>query len=597
VEHGAPLYHTKFQSTVQSPILEAVETAFGVEGSVRAFINERRGRLDQFLEKNFGFRGTLLVLLSTAGSDLIWHPLNFVLAIPFLFIGRISVWLDKFGFYEATKLVQRLPTRIRTQFEKARERQILSELLGLNDPPGDNALVRQLEKDRLGEALRRSDRLRACFKPEAIIRVVASPLNDLSSTRSSILDLASSGLTLAAGYLLFGNLSLNPYEMGRRLADSEARSNASSRFFLGPKAGSLFYHLFPPHPTATQIAVWSVAVILGLGILTTLINVLSDPLQHWLGIHRRQLNRFLSACHDRLVLHAVNEVQGLKLTFVSVDTDIARLEVESALEQPSPKLRSSLGRKVALLPTRLIGAIAQAAARVEARVGRKRLLILVAVSIASIVATAGWIHHRRNPYLEIQDLVEQKAYVTALARLDHLRNKARLEKEAEYWYWRGRALAGNGAWDPAIDAYRSAILRNPTLRHDSRILRDAIDGVAAKNHERSKHLILQEIGPAAIDPLVEKSLSKEDIYRWALVDLARKLGGESKIRLDQVALADLAATGSCPAKKRAVEKVMEYRVREALSALHDLEGQPQFGCLQATLKHAIARLDTPEKAP
>ena len=575
-----------------------METALRVrvESSVRAFIDQRRNHLEQFLEKHFCFTATFAVLLSTAGSDVIRHPLNFVLAIPFLFIGKISGWLDKFGFYEAAKLVQRLPTRIRTQFEKTREQQILSELLAVSDRSGDNALVQQLEKDGLGDALKRTPKLRACFEPEAISRIIASPLNDFSSTRLSILDLASSGLTIAVGYLLFGNLSLSPYDMGLRLADSEARATARSRFFLGPRAGSLFYHLFPPHPTAAQIATWSAAVIFGLGVLMTVIIFLSDPVQQWLGIHRRHLNKFLNACQDRLVFYTVSELQGLKLTSTSLDTDIAPFLVERAKEQPMPKPRSSLGKKVVLLRKQLLRMIGQAASRIEARVGRRRLMVLAAMFIAWGVATAGWIHHQRNPYLEIQELVEQKAYVTAVARLDHLRNKAKLEKEGEYWYWRGRALVGNGALDPAIDAYLSAILRNPTLRNEPRILHDAIDAVAAKNHEKSKHLILQEIGPAAIEPLLEKSLSREDINRWTLVDLARKLGGESKIRFDKVALADLAATGTCLTKKRAVEKVMEYRVNAAITELHDLEGQPQFKCLQPTLKQAIARLETPAEA-
>ena len=568
-----------------------------VENSIRAFIDQRRDHLDQFLEKQFGFAATLRVLLSTAGSDAIRHPLNFLLAIPFLFIGKISGWLDKFGFYEAAKLVQRLPTRIRTSFERTREQQILYELLAVSDQSGDNALVQQLERDGLGDALNRSPRLRACFEPEVISRVIASPLNDFSSTRLSILDLASSGLTIAVGYLLFGNLSLSPYDLGRRLADSKARSTASSRFFLGPRAGSLFYHLFPPHPTATQIATWSAAVILGLGILTTVINVLSDPLQQWLGIHRRHLNKFLDGCQDRLVLYTVSELQDLKVRSTSVDRDIAPFLVERAKEKPLPKPRSSLRKKVVLLSKPFLRRIGQAASRIEARVGRKRLMaVAAAIFIALVVATAGWIHRQRNPYLEIQELVKQKAYVTAVARLDHLGNKARLEKEGEYWYWRGRALVGNGALDLGMDAYLSAILHNPAFRNEPKILGDAIDAVAAKNQEKSKHLILQEIGPTAIDALVEKSLSKEEIHRWALVDLARKLGGESKIHLDQVALADLAATDSCPAKKRAIEKVMEYRVNAAITALHDLEGQPQFRCLQPTLKLAFARLEAPEKA-
>ena len=89
-----------------------------------------------------------------------------------------------------------------------------------------------------------------------------------------------------------------------------------------------------------------------------------------------------------------------------------------------------------------------------------------------------WLHRRSGTYFEVEQLVDRKAYVTALARLDSIGKKSRHEKEAEYWYWRGRALMGNKAFDPGIDAYRSAISRSPDYRKEPTILRDAIDAVA-----------------------------------------------------------------------------------------------------------------------
>jgi len=203
-----------------------------------------------------------------------------------------------------------------------------------------------------------------------------------------------------------------------------------------------------------------------------------------------------------------------------------------------------------------------------------------------------WFYLRAGTYFEVQQLVENKAYVTALSRLDSLEKKGRHEKEAEYWYWRGRALMGTKAFDPGIDAYRSAISRNLDYRKEPIVLRDAIDAVAYKNHEKAKQLILQEIGPPAIDALLEKATSPEDIQRWTLIDLIKKLGGEDRIRYEKVAIADLAATSTCPAKRRAVEKIAEYQVKGATGALRELDGQPQFKCLQGTLKVALARLES-----
>jgi hypothetical protein len=199
---------------------KAAELKFHVERSIRAYLEQRRQILAGFLDANFGFSGTLRIFWQTAKTDVLRHPLNFVLAIPFLLIGKIAGWLDKFGLYGAGKAAQKLPTRIPTRFERSREQQIVSGLLGLAAEGDGNGLLDRLEEDGLREALNRSPKLRACFQAEAIHQVIAVPLEDFSSTRFSILDLASSGLTLAIAYLLFGNLALSPLEIGRRIADS-----------------------------------------------------------------------------------------------------------------------------------------------------------------------------------------------------------------------------------------------------------------------------------------------------------------------------------------------------------------------------------------
>jgi hypothetical protein len=591
---------------------DSADLRFQVERSVRTYLELRRLILDPFLEANFGFHGTLRIFWQTARTDLLRHPLNFVLAIPFLLLSKIAGWFNKLGLYGPGKFAQRLPTRIPTGFEKVREQQIVSDLLGLGAE--GNGLLHRLEEDGLREALNHFPRLRSCFQTEEIRKVIAAPLEDFSSTRFSILELASSGLTIAVAYLLFGNFSLSPLEIGRQLADSEARSNATSHFFLGPGAGNLFYAVFPPHPTVFQIAGWTAVVIVALGVLTMAINLIADPLQRWLGIHRRHLGKLLDECRDRVVLYSLEELNAFESAPWS-PPKIAPLAPIAASERhpftalgPSakgvtllePRARTPAlmsGGKVMLLPKELIERVAALAFQLEARLGRRRLVLSAAGVLIFLLLVGFWFYRRAGSYFEVQQLVEDKAYVTALSRLDSLEKKSRHEKEAEYWYWRGRALMGTKAFDPGIDAYRSAISRNLDYRKEPIVLRDAIDAVANKNNEKAKQLILQEIGPPAIDALLEKATSREDIQRWILVDLIRKLGAEDRIRYDKIAIADLAATSSCPAKKRAVEKVAEYRITAATGTLHELDGQPQFKCLQSSLKVALARLESPPGTP
>ncbi len=140
---------------------KAAELRFHVERSIRAYLEQRRQTLDGFLDANFGFSGTLRIFWQTARTDVLRHTLNFVLAIPFLLVGKIAGWLDKFGLYGAGKAAQKLPTRIPTRFERRREQQIVSGLLGLAAERDGNGLLHRLEGDGLREALNRSPGLRS----------------------------------------------------------------------------------------------------------------------------------------------------------------------------------------------------------------------------------------------------------------------------------------------------------------------------------------------------------------------------------------------------------------------------------------------------
>jgi hypothetical protein len=162
--------------------------------------------------------------------------------------------------------------------------------------------------------------------------------------------------------------------------------------------------------------------------------------------------------------------------------------------------------------------------------------------------------------------------------------------DGEYWYWRGRALSGNRQLDGAMEAYHSAISKSVRFRSDPALVQETIDAVATKNHERARRLVLEQIGPPAIEPLRQKALAREDIHRWSLVELIKKLGGEDQIDYREIAIADLASASSCPGKKRAVEKIIEYRVGAAVDALRELNGQPQYKCLQGVLKQALGTL-------
>jgi hypothetical protein len=579
------------------------ELRFRIDKGIRRYVAQRKELLNGFLADRFYFRGTFEVFFKTLKTDVIRHPLNFVLSIPLLFIGKIAGWLEKFGLSKPAQVVQKVPLRFGTNFERKREEQLCSGLLGLSRDDR-NALVIALSEDAVvKDALDRFPGLLSFFRTREVRNVVASPIRELMASRASILDLASTGLTLLVAYLLFGKVALSPYDMGRRLADSSARDHAASRFVLGRGLGRAFYSIFPTHPTTMQIVLWSAAVIFSLGALTAVIGVLSDPVQQYLGVHRRQLNRLLDACEDRLVLHAAKNLNELEMRstppkpLLQSPEPAYRVQAPPAPRQGFSTISATLSsflRKVVYMPKQGIRAFVDAAVRLEARFGRQRIFLALAALLIAVGLVGFWIYRRMDPYFEVRGLIDQKAFVTAVARLDQIGKKASRTKDAEYWYWRGRALTGNKSLDAGIEAYRSAVSKAPNYRRDPIVIQDAIEAVASKDHEKAKQFILQEIGPDAIGPLLARAVAPEDVHRWSLVELVKKLGGEGRIRYEPIVLADLTASPSCPAKRKAIDKVTQYRVKAAIPALRDLDSQPQMKCLQGAVKPAIAKLESPQ---
>src|SRR5260370_31595380 len=100
------------------------------------------------------------------------------------------------------------------------------------------------------------------------------------------------------------------------------------------------------------------------------------------------------------------------------------------------------------------------------------------------------------------------------------------------------------------------------------------------------------MGPRGMQRVVAKTLYKEDIQRWSLVELIKKLGGEDQMNFQDIAIIDLAAATTCAGKKRALEKISEYSAKAAIPSLHQLQGQPQFKCLQTALKPTLAKLES-----
>jgi hypothetical protein len=127
-------------------------------------------------------------------------------------------------------------------------------------------------------------------------------LHKLTSGRALISDLVGTALTLGLSWFLMGSTSGGLKGLAHGVAAKTAHDRAASRFFLGKKAGSAFYNVFPP--AVQESTVWTVLILLvvALTVVGMACTILSDPLRKALGFHRNRLDLLLDELEKELIL-------------------------------------------------------------------------------------------------------------------------------------------------------------------------------------------------------------------------------------------------------------------------------------------------------
>ena len=274
-----------------------------LEDRIDRSVVERRSRIGPFVERHFSLHDTIAIQKRSFLIDLLCYPINTLWAIPYMFIKKTGESLGRLGWATAGRLLSVVPSGMKRRYQKEIEKSIRHEIL---EWPSDrfswrenpHALLQVLKSDEWVAPL--------LVMPEFAGRLdlAVSDINRLiesyGANRSLASDLAGSFLTLATGWLMFGDHSLGIEGIGERLASKRAKERAASSFFLGSGLGSMFYSVFPPKPTLWEIVLATAAVGLLLTICGMMIGVLADPIMKRLGLHHRQLHALLDDIEDRL---------------------------------------------------------------------------------------------------------------------------------------------------------------------------------------------------------------------------------------------------------------------------------------------------------
>ena len=275
----------------------------GLEECIEQYIAECRSRVDGFVQRHFSLQETIALQKQSLVSDLFCHPVNALWVIPFLFVKKLIEMPVKLGWRAGSDLIPLLPTGLKTRYQKEIERLIATELLDWPGAMGDrrafsNGLLERIKHHKQVGPLLASGALsdEALRELSGVPRLIA----EHSAGRALVLDTTATVLTLAAGWLFFGDHSLGISGIGDQIARNRAKDNAASSFVFGASFGSAFYSIFPPQPSVWQVVGATLIVGLSITAISLLVGMLSDPCLKRVGFQHTQLNVLIDAVEEGL---------------------------------------------------------------------------------------------------------------------------------------------------------------------------------------------------------------------------------------------------------------------------------------------------------
>ena len=282
---------------------QAATAILALEECIELYIAECRSRVDGFVERHFSLQETLALQKQSLVSDVLCHPINALWAIPSLFVKKLIEVPTKLGWRSGADLVPLVPTGLKTRYQREIEQLIATELLDWPCTMGD----RRASPNGLLERMKRHKQVGPLLASGAFSDETLRELSDIpclvaehSAGRIVVLDTAATVLTLAAGWLFFGDHSLGISGIGGLIAKNRAKEEAASTFMFGSGLGSAFYSVFPQNPSFWQVVGATLIVGLSVTVMSLLVGMLSDPCLKRAGFQHTRLNMLIDAVEDCL---------------------------------------------------------------------------------------------------------------------------------------------------------------------------------------------------------------------------------------------------------------------------------------------------------
>src|SRR5262245_13881454 len=278
-----------------------------VDHGIEAYITSRRARIPLLLAQHFSFRGALALHWKTFGRDFYRHPVNLVWGLPVALVHSAAALLAKAGAPRPAQWLHRIPRGMPTVLQQELQWLLYTELLEL--PYVQEGRVSH--RDALMESILAEPgiaalcdayltHLHSIADRPAFRAALERHLAEYGKTRGAVSELAGSLLHLAAGYAALSKATPGALSAGTAAATAIAQHLAITNFWLGSTVGTWYYAIFPAAASAGLVAATTGALLAAGGVVTALAWIVLDPLLATTGLHRRRLDRFVTALDEEL---------------------------------------------------------------------------------------------------------------------------------------------------------------------------------------------------------------------------------------------------------------------------------------------------------
>jgi Family of unknown function (DUF6635) len=297
-----------------------------VERAARKYFDDRRARIDAFVDRHFSLAGSASIHRNAIGWDLLKAPANIFLAVPNLTMRLAAAGARLAGARSVAQRLARSNLFLTTAVGREVEWLIITELLELPHRQGG----RESRKDALAETILAAPEIEALVSEalEAVGRRgddpefrdrLESAMTAYVGTRAAASEITTAMITLGAGALAVKQMTPGMISLGPALAAAIAQQAAVASFPLGATLGGIWYGIFPVAASPALIAGLTSGMMAVAAIAATFAGILADPIQQRLGLHQRRLERLVDTL-ERQICQGDGEAG-----FVARDQYVARL--------------------------------------------------------------------------------------------------------------------------------------------------------------------------------------------------------------------------------------------------------------------------------